>query len=42
MRPLIVTSDLHLSSDASAGTVHALTQLLRANPGHELVLAGDV
>ncbi len=42
MRPFIVTSDLHLSADASAGTVQALTQLLRANPGHELILAGDV
>jgi UDP-2,3-diacylglucosamine pyrophosphatase LpxH len=42
MRPLIVTSDLHLSADASAATVHALTQLIRGNPGHELILAGDV
>jgi UDP-2,3-diacylglucosamine pyrophosphatase LpxH len=42
MRPLIVTSDLHLSADASAGTVNALTQLIRGNPGHELILAGDV
>jgi len=42
MRPLIVTSDLHLSADASAATVHALTQLIRSNPGHELILAGDV
>ncbi len=42
MRPLIVTSDLHLSADASAGTVQALTQLVRDNPGHELILAGDV
>jgi UDP-2,3-diacylglucosamine pyrophosphatase LpxH len=42
MRPLIVTSDLHLSTDASTATVHALTQLVRGNPGHELILAGDV
>ncbi|MEO7033935.1 MAG: metallophosphoesterase [Polyangiaceae bacterium] len=42
MRPLIVTSDLHLSADASAGTVQALAQLLRNSPGHELILAGDV
>ncbi|MEP7050853.1 MAG: metallophosphoesterase [Pseudomonadota bacterium] len=42
MRPLIVTSDLHLSENASAGTVQALTQLLRDHPGHELILAGDV
>jgi UDP-2,3-diacylglucosamine pyrophosphatase LpxH len=42
MLPLIVASDLHLSADASAGTVHALANLLRANAGHELILAGDV
>ncbi|HEX7452453.1 MAG TPA: metallophosphoesterase [Polyangiaceae bacterium] len=42
MRPLIVTSDLHLSADASAGTVQALTHLIRGNPDHELILAGDV
>jgi predicted phosphodiesterase len=42
MRPLIVTSDLHLSENASAGTVRSLTQLLRNHPGHELILAGDV
>jgi UDP-2,3-diacylglucosamine pyrophosphatase LpxH len=42
MRPFIVTSDLHLSENASAGTVHALTQLLQNHPGHELILAGDV
>jgi UDP-2,3-diacylglucosamine pyrophosphatase LpxH len=41
MKPIIVTSDLHLSADAS-GTVHDLAQLIRANPGHELMLAGDV
>ncbi|HEY3256636.1 MAG TPA: metallophosphoesterase, partial [Polyangiaceae bacterium] len=42
MKPIIVTSDLHLSSDASAGTVRDLARLMRANPGHEFVLAGDV
>jgi len=42
MKPLIVTSDLHLSADASVGTVRALAQLLRDNPGHEFILAGDV
>ncbi len=42
MRPLIVTSDLHLSAEASAGTVQDLTRLLRDHPGHELILAGDV
>src|SRR5665213_2164879 len=42
MRPLIVTSDLHLSTDASAGTVQALTHLIRGNSDHELILAGDV
>ena len=42
MKPLIVTSDLHLSADASTGTVRALAQLLRDNPGHEFILAGDV
>jgi len=42
MRPLIVTSDLHLSVEASAGTVQALTHLIRGNPEHELILAGDV
>jgi UDP-2,3-diacylglucosamine pyrophosphatase LpxH len=41
MRPLIVTSDLHLSTDASAGTVQALTHLIRDNRDHELILAGD-
>jgi UDP-2,3-diacylglucosamine pyrophosphatase LpxH len=42
MQPLIVASDLHLSADASAGTVRDLGSLLRDNPGHELILAGDV
>jgi UDP-2,3-diacylglucosamine pyrophosphatase LpxH len=42
MRPFIVTSDLHLSADASASTVHDLARLIRGNPGHELILAGDV
>jgi UDP-2,3-diacylglucosamine pyrophosphatase LpxH len=42
MRPLIVASDLHLSAEASAGTVHDLSRLIRDNPGHELILAGDV
>jgi UDP-2,3-diacylglucosamine pyrophosphatase LpxH len=42
MQPLIVTSDLHLSVGASAGTVRDLVGLLRANPGHEFILAGDV
>ncbi len=42
MRPLLVTSDLHLSAEASLGTVRDLTRLLRDNPGHELILAGDV
>lgn len=42
MKPIIVTSDLHLSADASAGTVSDLAQLMRDNSGHEFVLAGDV
>src|SRR5450432_115733 len=42
MQPLIVASDLHLSADASAGTVRDLANLVRGNPGHELILAGDV
>lgn len=42
MKPLIVTSDLHLSADGSVGTVRELALLLHANPGHEFVLAGDV
>jgi len=42
MKPLIVTSDLHLSSAASAGTASDLARLMRDNPGHELMLAGDV
>jgi len=42
MKPLIVTSDLHLSADASAGTVRDLARLLGENPGHEFLLAGDV
>ena len=42
MKPIIVTSDLHLSPDASAGTVRDLARLIRANPGHEFILAGDV
>ena len=41
MKPIIVTSDLHLSADTS-GTVHDLARLIQANPGHELMLAGDV
>ncbi|HET7542736.1 MAG TPA: metallophosphoesterase [Polyangiaceae bacterium] len=42
MKPFIVTSDLHLSADASASTVRDLARLLRDNPGHEFILAGDV
>lgn len=42
MKPFIVTSDLHLSADASAGTVRDLARLMRENPGHEFMLAGDV
>jgi len=42
MKPFIVASDLHLSADASAGTVRDLTRLMRGNPDHEFVLAGDV
>ena len=42
MRPLIVTSDLHLSAGASKDTVRDLAGLLREHPGHELILAGDV
>jgi UDP-2,3-diacylglucosamine pyrophosphatase LpxH len=42
MQPFIVTSDLHLSADASAGTVRDLAHLMANNPGHELILAGDV
>jgi UDP-2,3-diacylglucosamine pyrophosphatase LpxH len=42
MQPFIVASDLHLSADASAGTVRDLARLLEDNPGQELILAGDV
>jgi len=42
MKPFIVSSDLHLSADASAATVSDLTRLMRENPGHEFMLAGDV
>jgi len=42
MQPLIVTSDLHLSTSASGGTARDLARLLEASPGHELILAGDV
>ena len=42
MKPFIVASDLHLSSDASVDTVRDLVQLLGDNPGHEFLLAGDV
>ncbi len=42
MRPLIVASDLHLSAEASAGTVHDLARLMRESPSHEVILAGDV
>ena len=42
MRPIIVTSDLHLSAEASAGTVRDLTRLMDEHAGHELILAGDV
>jgi UDP-2,3-diacylglucosamine pyrophosphatase LpxH len=42
MLPFIVASDLHLSADASAGTVRDLGRLLQEHPGHELILAGDV
>ncbi len=42
MLPIIVASDLHLSADASAGTVRDLARLIHEHPGHELILAGDV
>jgi len=42
MKPIIVTSDLHLSADASTGTVRDLSRLMRDNLGHEFILAGDV
>jgi len=42
MKPFIVTSDLHLSADASAGTVRDLVRLMQDNAGHEFILAGDV
>ena len=42
MKPIIVTSDLHLSAEASVGTARDLARLLRANAGHEFMLAGDV
>jgi UDP-2,3-diacylglucosamine pyrophosphatase LpxH len=42
MLPFIVASDLHLSAEASAGTVRDLGRLVHAHPGHELILAGDV
>jgi len=42
MKPIIVSSDLHLSGAASAGTARDLAQLMRGNPGHEFILAGDV
>ena len=42
MRPIIVTSDLHLSAEGSAGTVRDLTRLIDEHAGHELTLAGDV
>jgi UDP-2,3-diacylglucosamine pyrophosphatase LpxH len=42
MLPFIVASDLHLSADASAGTVRDLSRLVHEHPGHELILAGDV
>src|ERR1700753_4069844 len=42
MRPFIVASDLHLSPTSSGRTAHALTDLVRSNPDHEVILAGDV
>ena len=42
MQPFIVSSDLHLSAEGSGGTVADLARLLRAHPGQELILAGDV
>src|SRR3954464_15946460 len=42
MQPFIVSSDLHLSADASAGMVRDLGRLLSQYGGHEVVLAGDV
>jgi len=42
MRPFIVASDLHLSPQSSGNTARALTDLLRRNREHELILAGDV
>jgi UDP-2,3-diacylglucosamine pyrophosphatase LpxH len=42
MQPFIVASDLHLSAEASAGTVRDLAHLMREHPAHEFILAGDV
>src|SRR6187431_1389206 len=42
MKPIIVISDLHVSGDASGGTVRDLARLMRENRGHEVMLAGDV
>jgi UDP-2,3-diacylglucosamine pyrophosphatase LpxH len=42
MKPLIVTSDLHLSAAVSDSTVRDLARLMRDNSGHEFILAGDV
>ena len=42
MQPFIVASDLHLSAEASTGTVRDLAHLMARSPGHELILAGDV
>ncbi len=41
-RPLVVVGDVHFSHDSKPETGLALARLVRANPGSELVLNGDV
>jgi UDP-2,3-diacylglucosamine pyrophosphatase LpxH len=41
-RPLVVISDTHVGSDSPEGVVRDLARLIDANPGAEIVLAGDV
>lgn len=40
--PLVVLSDVHLSGTGRSEVAKDLAELVRGNPGHELILAGDV
>lgn len=40
--PLVIASDVHLEHEGSERIALRLAKLIEANPGHEVVLAGDI